>query len=153
MENNKSNMSTEEVLSSIRSLLTEGEGDSNAPLLGVFDLTEDMIVSEGKKLDPSKLATEIVDKVITTEKSNKVSLNSEEVAANIINSFAKMFEGVKSFKMNEIHISKDVNNIDLENVIRQNLEKQVKDWLDSNVSSILKNSISQELERVMVKAE
>lgn len=147
MENNKDNMSTEEVLSSIRNLLNKGEEFEQTPLLEVFDLSENMIVSEGKKIETAKMAEQIVQKVVAVEKSQNININSEEIAGNIIKSFAKMFEGVKSFKMNEVPISKDINNIDIENIIKTNLEKQVKDWLDNNVSEILKTSISKELEK------
>lgn len=121
------------------------------------------------------------DKSFPVEETKTVSadVNSEAIASNIIKAFSNMFSNI-DIKPNNIQeqaqeqvdnynkdalkssISKAVENWVVENMqsdaglqplVREEVSKQVKVWLDGNLTNLITTSIKQELERVMEKVD
>lgn len=170
-ETGSEDLTTEQILSSIREILLDGEKKTQPKkeevIEDILELTPAMVIGRAKEDLVSK--SEI--KVIAVPKSN---FSSEEVARNIIKSFAKKFsnldENAKKDYLSQQENKEDnllrasistavedwiLKNIkadfELQKTVKEEVAKQVNVWFDANFVNLVNLSIKQELERVMVK--
>lgn len=163
-------LSTEQILSSIRDILLDGDKKTQSKkeekAEDVLELTPQMVVSKSSTIEPE----------VKLSYYQKPDFNSEDVARNIIKSFAKQFshlninakkDYLSSHENDEdsllkASISKAVedwvfknikSDFELQKTVKEEVAKQVNVWFDANFVNLVNSSIKQELERVMVKVD
>lgn len=154
VENNKEELSTEQILSSIRDILTGEDGKLNVKKdEDVLELTADMVVSRPDSASRPQLNS-----------------SSETIAANIIKNFSSKFSYLNSdshrvkqsdqrqdevlrasvSKAVEDWVMKNIkSDFELQKTVRDEVARQVTQWLEGNLVGLVSSSIKQEIDRAL----
>jgi len=167
-EYNEQEDSMEDILSSIRNILTDEAGDSLAPedagikteeIIKLEELSSEkkekeetvvdslgdsMIEIKNKDVSSENILELSDNMIVKNEESNLVSEKVVDASANAISGMAKTIVAEKQIALGDSAIT-------LEAITKELLNPLIKDWLEKNLSNIVEKVVTKEVERVIEK--
>lgn len=165
-DNNKdqTEASMEEILASIRRIISQDDNDESSDHLHHEDKNKSTVNDEDEIL----VLTDVVDEDVSievnkTQGKSDINLNAETISTNVRDKYE---EPIISSKVEELSISLisdlvsaigsgatiGTENKTLEQLTKEMLRPMLKEWLDANLPKTVENIVREEIKRIVVKS-
>ena len=165
-DNNKdqTEASMEEILASIRRIISQDDNDESSDHLHHVDKNKSTVNDEDEIL----VLTDVVDEDVSievnkTQGKSDINLNAETISTNVRDKYE---EPIISSKVEELSISLisdlvsaigsgatiGTENKPFEQLTKEMLRPMLKEWLDANLPKTVENIVREEIKRIVVKS-